>query len=163
MKRTILVFLTILFLTAAAGPAMSQDQPIEITSSALVEKTVINDKGEKELARKPAEKVLPGEEVIFVNTYVNKGEAPADNVVINNAIPEHMIYIGATAEGDDTIVTYSVDGGQTFGSLLELTVTEADGSKRQAASVDVTQIRWTRTTPLPPNETAQVEFRARLK
>jgi uncharacterized repeat protein (TIGR01451 family) len=155
--------MTILFLTAVAGPAAAQDAPIEIQSSALVEKAVVNEKGEKELVRQPATKVLPGEEVIFINTYINKGEAPADDVVINNAIPEHMIYVGASAEGDDTVVTYSVDGGQIFGPLLELMVTEPDGSKRPAASVDVTHIRWTRTTPLPPNQTAQVEFRARLK
>jgi uncharacterized repeat protein (TIGR01451 family) len=163
VKRTIPALTTILFLTAFAGPAAAQDTPIEIQSSALVEKTVVNEKGEKELVRQSATKVLPGEEVIFINTYINKGEAPADDVVINNAIPEHMIYVGASAEGDDAVVTYSVDGGQTFGPLLELTVTEPDGTKRPAASVDVTHIRWTRTTPLPPNETAQVEFRARLK
>jgi uncharacterized repeat protein (TIGR01451 family) len=163
VKRTIPALITILFLTAFAGPAAAQDAPIEIQSSALVEKSVINEKGEKELVRQPATKVLPGEEVIFINTYINKGETPADDVVINNAIPEHMIYVGASAEGDDAVVTYSVDGGQTFGPLLELTVTEPDGTKRPAASVDVTHIRWTRTTPLPPNETAQVEFRARLK
>jgi uncharacterized repeat protein (TIGR01451 family) len=163
VKRTILTLITILFLTAFAGPAAAQDAPIEIQSSALVEKTVINEKGEKEVVRQPATKVLPGEEVLFVNTYVNKGEIPADDVVINNAIPEHMIYVGGSAAGEDTVVTYSVDGGQTFGPLLELTVTEADGTKRPAASVDVTHIRWTRTTPLPPNQTAQVEFRARLQ
>jgi uncharacterized repeat protein (TIGR01451 family) len=163
VKRTIPALTTILFLTAFAGPAAAQDAPIEIQSSALVEKSVINEKGEKELVRQPATKVLPGEEVIFINTYINKGEAPADDVVINNAIPEHMIYVGASAEGNDAVVTYSVDGGQTFGPLLELMVTEPDGTKRPAASVDVTHIRWTRTTSLPPNETAQVEFRARLK
>jgi uncharacterized repeat protein (TIGR01451 family) len=163
VKRTIPALITILFLTAFAGPAAAQDAPIEIQSSALVEKTVVNEKGEKEVVRQPATKVLPGEEVIFINTYINKGEAPADDVVINNAIPEHMIYVGDSAQGDATVITYSVDGGKTFGPVLDLMVTEPDGSKRPAASVDVTHIRWTRTTPLPPNETAQVEFHARLK
>lgn len=163
MKRPILLFMTIFFLVTAAGAALAQNAPIEIKSSALVEKTMVNEKGEKKLVRQPAAKVLPGEEVIFINTYVNKGQAPADDVVINNAIPEHMIYVGDSAQGDDTVVTYSVDDGQTFGPLLDLTVTEPDGTKRPAASVDVTHIRWTRTTPLPPNQTAQVDFRARLK
>jgi uncharacterized repeat protein (TIGR01451 family) len=161
--KRIIFTLTIFLLTALAGTAAAQDQSIEIQSSALVEKTVVNEKGEKELVRQPAEKVLPGEEVLFVNTYANKGEAAADNVVINNAIPEHMIYIGATAQGEDTVITYSVDDGKTFGPILDLMVTEPDGTKRPAASVDVTHIRWTRTTPLSPNETAQVEFRARLQ
>lgn len=163
MKRALSAFLLSLFLAAAAGPALAQDQPIKITSSALVEKTVVKEKGEKEVVREPAVKVLPGEEVIFVNSYVNEGNIPAEDVVINNPIPEHMIYVGESAVGKKTIVTYSVDGGKTFGPLLELMVTEADGTKRPAASVDVTHIRWTRTSPLPPKQTAEVEFRARLK
>ncbi len=163
MKRSILLVSIILFLVAAVGIAAAQDQPIKITSSALVEKTVVNEKGEKELVRMPATKVLPGEEVVFVNTYRNEGIAPADNVVINNAIPEHMVYVGESATGENTAVTYSVDGGKTFGPLLELTVTEADGATRPAASLDVTNIRWTRTAPLPPGAEAQVEFIARLK
>jgi uncharacterized repeat protein (TIGR01451 family) len=163
VKRSISIFLTLLFLAAAGAPAMAQEQPIEITSTALVEKTIVNEKGEKVLVRQPAVKVLPGEEVVFVNSYVNKGKVPAENVIINNAIPEHMIYVGESAQGEKTVVTYSVDGGKTFGPLLTLTVTEAGGTKRPAASVDVTHIRWTRTPPLPPNQTAEVEFRGRLK
>ncbi|MFA5517491.1 MAG: hypothetical protein WDA20_14530 [Desulfuromonadales bacterium] len=162
MKKIIAVSLTILFL-AVATPALAQDQPINITSSALVEKTVVNEKGEKELVRLPATKVLPGDEVIFVNAYVNGGKAPAENVVINNAIPENMIYVGETAKGENTIVTYSVDGGNTFGPLLELAVTIPDGMTRSAASIDVTHIRWVRTNPLAPGDKAEVEFTARLK
>jgi uncharacterized repeat protein (TIGR01451 family) len=93
VKRTIPALTTILFLTAFAGPAAAQDTPIEIQSSALVEKTVVNEKGEKELVRQSATKVLPGEEVIFINTYINKGEAPADDVVINNAITNNFDFI----------------------------------------------------------------------
>jgi uncharacterized repeat protein (TIGR01451 family) len=162
VKRIVFAFLAVLLLAAATGAALAQEAPIDITSSALVEVEVANAKGEKELVRQPAAKVLPGEEVIFVNTYVNRGKAPADDVVINNAVPEHMIYIGASATGEKTVVLYSVDG-QTFGPLEQLTVTEADGSKRPAASVDVSHIRWRRTAPLAPQEEARVEFRARLK
>lgn len=162
MKRTVLALLTVLLLAATAGVAMAQEAPIDITSSALVEVEVVNAKGEKELVRQPAVKVLPGEEVIFVNTYANRGQAPAEAVVINNAVPEHMIYVGASATGENATVVYSVDG-KTFGPLSELTVTEADGSKRPAASADVTHIRWTRSAPLAPQEEARVEFRARLK
>lgn len=161
MKRTVFAFFAVLLL-AAAGAAVAQETPIEITSSALVEVEVVNAKGEKELVRQPAVKVLPGEEVIFVNTYTNRGKAPADNVVINNAVPEHMIYVGASARGEKTVVVYSVDG-KTFGPLEQLTVTEADGSKRPAASADITHIRWQRSAPLAPQEEARVEFRARLK
>jgi uncharacterized repeat protein (TIGR01451 family) len=163
VKGIILSILIVLLLVPGAGPAAAQDDDVKIQSSAQIEKTVVNEQGEKELVRQPATKVLPGEEVIFVNTYLNDGEAPADAVTINNAIPEHMVYVGGSARGEDTEVTYSVDGGKTFGPLLELTVTEPDGTERPAAAVDVTHIRWTRTKPLAPGEEARVEFRARLK
>ena len=163
MRRAILTTLAILLLTAAAGPVAAQEDSVEVRSAALVEKTVVNAQGEKQLVRQPASKVLPGEEVIFVNTYANQGQEPADAVTINNPIPEHMTYVGGSATGENTIVTYSVDGGQSFGPLLELKVTEADGSQRPAAAVDVTHIRWERTTPLAPGEEARVEFRARLQ
>lgn len=161
MKRALLAFFTLCCL-AVAGTAAAQEQPIQITSSALLEKEVVNEKGEKVLVRQPATKVLPGEEVIFVNSYANAGQASADNVVINNAIPEHMTYVGGSARGEETAVTYSVDG-KTFGPLEQLTVTDADGSKRPAAALDVTHIRWTRTSPLVSGKEGQVEFRARLK
>ncbi|MFO7982451.1 MAG: hypothetical protein R6V08_03275 [Desulfuromonadales bacterium] len=163
MKRSLLTALVFLLLSGLALPALAQNESVQIRSSALVEKTVVNEEGEKELTLQPADKVLPGEEVIFLNTYVNNGEAPADDVTINNSIPEHMIYVGGSARGEGTEITYSVDGGQTFGPLLELTVTEEDGTERPAASVDVTHIRWTRTGPLPAGEEAEVQFRARLK
>lgn len=162
MKRTALAFLAAFLLAAAAGVATAQEAPIDITSSALVEVEVVNAQGEKELIRQPAVKVLPGEEVIFVNTYTNRGKAPAEDVVINNAVPEHMVYVGASATGENATVVYSVDG-KTFAPLEQLTVTEPDGSTRPAASVDVTHIRWQRTAPLAPQEEARVEFRARLK
>lgn len=163
MKRFMLTILALLLFAALAGPAVAADDTVEVQSAALVETTVVNQQGEKELVRQPATKVLPGEEVIFVNIYVNNGAESADAVVINNPIPEHMTYVGGSASGENTTVTYSVDGGQTFGPLLELTVTETDGSQRPAAAVDVTQIRWERTTPLAPGEEARVEFRARLQ
>jgi len=150
-------------LVLAAGPAAAQDGTVEVRSEALVEEMVVNEQGERQLVRQPATKVLPGKEVIFVNTYINRGEEPAEEIVIGNAIPEHTIYLGGSATGSDTLVTYSVDGGEVFGPLAELTVTNDDGTTRQAAAVDVTHIRWQRTTPLAPGEEARVEFRARLE
>lgn len=163
MKKIVFAFLIPILVAAAPIPVLAQKQPIKVVSKAFVEKTIVNKQGEKELVRVPATKVLPGKEVIFVDTYVNEGKKAADQVTLKNPVPAHMVYVDGSATGEGTRVTYSVDGGKTFGPLAKLTVTGADGAKRPALVADVTTIRWQRTTPLAPGKKARVEFRARLK
>ncbi|MBE0599650.1 MAG: hypothetical protein IH614_20610 [Desulfuromonadales bacterium] len=157
MNRIISSFL-LLALVALPGLVAAE---VEISSQALIEVEVVNEKGEKEIQQIQATKVLPGTELLFVNSCLNSGEKAADDVAIHNPVPEHMTYVGGSAYGKGTIITFSVDGGQNFASPEKLTVKDAEGKESPAEAKDYTHIRWL-LKKLAPGEQGEVGFRARL-
>ena len=160
-RVSIPVIVTILVaLTAAWAHAQGT---IELKSVAEVEKEVFNTEGKKEVQRRPAVKVLPGDEVIFTTVYHNTSKEVAENAVITNPVPEHMIYTQNSARGQDTRITFSVDGGKTYDVPVKLFVYDASGRQFPARPRDYTHIRWTFGDPLPPGATGEVSFRAILQ
>lgn len=165
MQRLTLVLLPLMIL-ALASPAMALAQDkgtIELKSIAEVEIEDFNAEGQKVVKRVPAAKVVPGSEVIYTNLYTNVGSEAAAKVVITNPIPQHMQYLPASAQGVDTAITFSIDGGQTYDAPDRLMVVQADGTKRQATPTDYTHIRWARQKALDAGKNGQVSFRARLE
>ena len=165
MKRKRFIVLSILFLalTAANAGWAQQKGMIELDTVAEMEKEVINSKGEKERIRVPVTTAVPGDVIIYTLYYTNKGQEPADNVVIIDPIPEHMIYIQGSASGADTVITFSMDKGETYDLPEKLTITSANGFVRPARPSEYTHIRWTRQKALPAGQKGQVSFRARLE
>ena len=165
MKRCLFIVLSIL-LSALLGVAAvwaQQKGMIELEAVAQQEKEVINAKGEKEITRVPVTRVVPGDEVVYTLLYTNIGQEPADNVVITDPVPEHMIYTEGSASGADTVITFSVDNGAKYDLPAKLTIVGADGKKRPAKGADYTHIRWTLTKSLTPGEKGHVSFRALLE
>jgi len=164
MKNFVQVVLAIALLVPAAAWAQ-QKGGITIRSVSELEIKQKNIEGKEEVKRVDATKtkVLPGETVIFTNYYIYNGDKPATDVVINNPVPEHMIYIDGTAEGKGTRIEFSVDNGKTYGTTDKVKVKAADGKERRAAAADYTNIRWTIGTPLKKGDKGSVSFRAKVK
>lgn len=154
-----------LFLLLVLAPvwALAADKNISFSSSAEVERTKTNIKGEEVRVREPAELVEPGEVVIYTNVFSNRGTEPADELVINNPIPEDTEYLGGSATETGYFLAFSTDKGKSFGEPAMLTVPDDKGGKRTAEPKDYTDIRWTMQTPLSPSATGVVEFRVRVK
>ncbi|WP_136797751.1 DUF11 domain-containing protein [Desulfosediminicola ganghwensis] len=152
----------LLVLTSMVGIAAAKE-PISIVSKAEIEETVVNEQGEKETRRVPAAKVMPGTIVFFTNTCTNVSDSPIDDVVINNPIPEHTVYIDSSATEAGVAVTFSTDNGNTFDAPGNLFIVEQDGTSRPATGRDYTHVRWQLKSSLKPGESKDVEFRARLK
>lgn len=164
MKKRILTVLSIL--TLLSFQAMAADKgAIELKSVAEVEVTTKNAKGEKEVKRVEAAKanVVPGDAVIFTTYYSNNGKEAASDIVINNPMPEHMLYIDGSAEGSGTKIEFSVDKGKSFGLPETLKVIDAKGKERTALTSDYTNIRWTLSKPLGSGGKGSVSFRAKVK
>ena len=153
----------LMLLSVSVAHANQEPGPIQLTSMAEVESVTTDEAGKQTVKRVPASKVVPGKDVIYTLVFENTGTLPGNDIVIQNPIPEHTVYKVGTAGGDDTRVSYSVDGGKNFASADALTVTEADGSTRQATASDYTTIRWEYIKPLPPGEKSSVEFRVVLR
>jgi uncharacterized repeat protein (TIGR01451 family) len=157
-----IVLTTIGVLMAATAVAWAQGH-IKLTSVAQIEKEVFNEEGKKVVKRVPAEKVIPGTEVIFTTHYENISKDVAENAVITNPVPQHMIYQDGSARGGGAVITYSVDGGKTYDTPAKLFVFDKAGRKFAARPQDYTHIRWTFDTPLPSGAKGDVSFRAVLE
>jgi len=154
---------SVLLLTSTHVYANQKDTPIQLTSRAEVELMETNSLGEPGIKRVPATRVIPGKDVIYTLTIENVGTEPGDAVVIQNPVPEHTRYKPDTASGNNTRISFSIDGGQNFASPGQLTVTEPDGSTRLATASEYTTIRWQYQKPLQPGAKTSVEFRVVLQ
>ena len=74
-----------------------------------------------------ADEVFPGDELVYTITFANEGreEVAAGSIVITNPIPEVAEYVEGSAAGEDTSITFSVDG-ETFAEPAELTLQRGD-------------------------------------
>ena len=136
---------------------------IQIQTSADVEIIETDASGETVTRLEPASKVVPGDIVIYTVSFSNTGSEPAENVVITNPVPRHMEYVDGTAFGPGADISFSIDGGQSWGMPEELVVTAADGSERPAVASDYTDIRWILRNELPPGAQGFARFRTRLQ
>lgn len=144
-----------------APEVRAQVKHVELDAKVEREVEVVAENGEKTIERQAAEKVMPGETVVYTITARNVGEKPATNVVITDPIPEHMNYTGSVT-GEGTRITFSVDGGKTYDVATALMVPEGEG-ERLAKPEEYTHIRWRFNDALEPGSAHSVEFRARLQ
>lgn len=139
---------------------------IKLVQTAEVESMETNADGKETLKLIPADKVLPGDTILYTITATNTGTAPANAIVINNAISEHNIYLGGSAGsvaiGKNTTITFSADGGKTFADAAQVTITE-NGEARLASPEEYTHIRWQLNFELAPEKSTKVFFKALLE
>ncbi len=152
--------LVAMLMFAAGGAAQAQNQNcIELQTLAQTEEQYTDEQGKAAKRLVPADKIVPGDEVIWTITAKNVCDTAADNIVIANPVPEHMSYVANSAMGVGTTITYSLDG-QKFATTGELTVKADDGSQRPARADEIRAIRWTYTSPFSKGATAFVRYRA---
>jgi hypothetical protein len=83
--------------------------------------------------------------------------------VITDPIPQDMMYVANSAAGESADITFSVDGGKTWGKPETLQVKNADGTMRVASPKDYTDIRWILKGKLAPGAKGTVTFHATLQ
>jgi len=124
----------------------------------------IDDNGEEQTRLLQVQEILPGDELRYTIRFSNNGDRTivAGSVVITNAIPDNTLYLAGTATGASVRITYSIDGGNSFGLPESLKVVR-DGRKVSASAADYTTLRWTFKPELKPSEQSYVSFNVRLK
>jgi len=164
MKHWLIILIISLALVPFSDIGFAQE-PGQVVLESLIQREieVVNEDGEMEVKLVEAGNAIPGDELIFTVTYTNKGAEPAENVVLVNPVPEHTGYIGGSAGGENTAITFSVNGGGSFDLPENLKVTGEDGNQRTALPREYTHLRWMRAALLSPGEGGNVFFRVRLK
>ena len=152
--------LTAIALTLLATTAMAQH--LDVQTTVHKQEVVVNDAGEEEKRLIEAELVLPGETVFYTITFTNVSDEVADRVVITNPISENLVYLDGSAFGAGMDIVFSVDGGETFATAGDLTVTE-DGETRAAEAKDFTHVRWVMRNDLAAGAQGTARFAAVLE
>src|SRR6266481_5260478 len=124
--------------SAASGQATSQS--LVVKAVAEVETRVVQD-GREIVKLAPANRVVPGDQVIYTLEIRNAGGTAVRDPTVTYAVPSHMVYVADSATGPGAEVRYSVDGGHFFDLPQNLRVSEA-GHSRPAKPGEYTHIRW---------------------
>ncbi len=154
----------VLALVAAAPLALSPAFA-SMTARQVVEKevTAAGPNGEETVTRIPADKVTPGETIVYSIRYKNDGAVPAGDIVLVMPVPKEVAYVEGSIEGEDgASVSFSADNGATYVARGRLTVVEG-GEARPARGDEITHIKWTLTTPVSAQAEGEVSYKAVLR
>jgi len=161
--KTLLILVSILVSSAYAQTLAYAQETGHLKLMTVVQKeeVIVTDTGERKSELVPAEKVVPGDSVVYTITFENVSDESADNITITNPVPENLSYVAGSAFGPGTVIEFSVDGGQQYGAPESLFVSD-NGETRQATADDYTHIRWVLQDELAAGAQGMARFRARL-
>lgn len=147
-------------LLAGGAPAFAQTNNLVLESLVELERSKTDAQGVVTTSYGKPDVVVPGDRVRITLLYNNRGAEPVTNLKLRNPIPEGLQYDGTT---DLAGFSLSIDKGQSWGQLGDLTVTAADGSVRAAAAADVTDVMWVLPQPVAPAARGSVTFFTRVR
>lgn len=155
-KYAVFTFASAFLAATSAGAAMTAKQ--------IVEKEVVarSADGTETVKRVVADKVTPGETIVYSIRYRNESADPAADIVLVMPVPKEVAYVEGSVSGDDASVAFSADNGETYVARGRLTV-EEDGATRPARGDEITHIRWTLAGPVRPDAEGEVAYKAILR
>lgn len=156
LRMFAIALFSIAFLSA---PALADSLSATQTVERMV--TTTEDDGTVKVSFVEATTVIPGETLVYWLNYDNEADVAAENVVLTVPVPADVTYVEKSASAAPVAAMFSVDGGQTFSSRGELTVS-AGGVERTALAEEITHIRWSFAEPIPAGESGQLGFQAVL-
>ena len=136
------------------GIAVAADS-VALSSMVFVEKTIADADGKTRVMLHEPKVVTPGDQLIFILNYQNRGSSAANNFVVTNPLPNAVAYQGTA----DASAEVSIDGGKIWGTLAALKVADGQGRWRSARPEDVTHVRWTMKQPIPVGAQGKLSFR----
>lgn len=151
-----------LLLAATVHAAPAEPGTIKVQSLAEQEVEVKLPNGKTGKKRQPVAQAVPGSEVIYTTRFTNQGKQPAGNIAITNPVPANTAYVGGSAFGANTAITFSLDG-KAYATSDKLTVRTPEGTQRAALPAEYSHIRWTYQGDLPVGKTGEVGFRVLIK
>ena len=158
MNLLVKIVATMLTLTVPVLPVSAQDaQPITLSGDVKAVKTSLDANGTEQIELVAPEVIVPGDRLIFGTDYSNGGDEIVTDFVVTNPLPAAV----RLAEDADPSLTVSVDGGETWGRLADLVITNDQGV-RAATPADVTHVRWSLET-VEPGASGRLEYPAIIR
>jgi hypothetical protein len=151
---------------AVPAHAYAAGQAVTLASEAVIERTETDATGrERTVLKSPKDVIIvPGDRVIFILKYANKGVEPASGFRATNPMPGPVQFVAVAEDWAEV----SVDGGKNWGKLAALTVKAkaADGVSeitRAATPEDVTHVRWVFSNAIAPGSEGSLSYRGVIK
>lgn len=160
-----LTFAIALFFTSSfiSVSSYAEEGTIRLSNNAYKQVITKDKDGNKKIDYVEPKIAVPGDVIFYSTTFENIGNDFAENIVINNPIPNNSKYREGSAEGKDTKIEFSIDGGKTFGLPEKLIVKDKSGKTWTAKPEDYTDIRWIYQKPLAPADKGSVSFKTMIK
>lgn len=134
-------------------PLAAQERPVKLSGDVKAVEVVTNDAGEETIKLVEPKTIIPGTRLVFGTDYSNAGDEEVTNFNVTNPLPTQV----RLAPDADPALTVSVDGGKSWGTLDQLSVTDENGETRAASHADVTHVRWTLAS-IAPGESGRLEY-----
>lgn len=154
-----------------ATSAISQvfNRPVvELNLAAALKTTSVDAQGKEvisyqDLGNKAS--VTPGDVLRYTVEGFNDGDKVAQNLTLNQPIPDKMMYVIGSADGNGAITTYSIDKGQTFVANPTIEETLADGTVKQvpAPAEMYTHVRFEFNSELAPKTGVKANYEVRVR
>jgi uncharacterized repeat protein (TIGR01451 family) len=136
----------------ASGQATSTSAGLTIRTIAEVV-THVTEAGHDVTHLRVADRVAPGDEVIYTLEIRNTSGADLRSPTVVNPLPVHTQYVADSASGPGAEISFSADGGRSFRQAEYL----------DAKPSDYTHIRWQLRNNLKSHSVAYARFRAVVK
>ena len=147
-------------LSLLAAPAAAQESAPEALMISAVNTTA------ERTERAATAGYLPGDVIEYELRFTNITEAVVQDVVLNDPIPQGLIMVlgSPTADRQDVVVDYSIDGGESWSAAPTVQVQEGDRTVSRPAPADAyTHVRWTITGAVPADATVTARFHAMVR
>lgn len=148
-------------LAAFSQPAVRAEEQSDIATELIAEvrENVSTTPGREVYRFAPARLLEQGQVVYYTLRITNQSTVPLRNVAVVQPVPANTTYLADSAAGPGAAVSFSVDGGKTFGPADSLMIA-VEGSTQLAQASQYTHIRWQLRNPLAPGAIALARFRA---
>jgi uncharacterized repeat protein (TIGR01451 family) len=144
--------------------ARAEDEPPDVATELIAEvrENVSTTPGREVYRFVPARMLEQGQVVYYTLRITNQTSVPLRNVAVVQPVPANTTYVADSASGPGAAVSFSVDGGHSYGPAGSLMI-EVEGSRQLAQAAQYTHIRWQLRNPLAPGATALARFRATFR
>lgn len=165
--RTMVLKGLLLFLAAWPAWAAAAERPDLVSTLSASKEVVVKDaNGKSRTEWREVKSLEPGDLLKYTLTYANRGKAEARGAVIVDPIPAGTVYISNSAVGEDTEITFSLDG-KNFQAppLLKFKVKSLGLSDQEFSATPemYTHIKWKLTKAVPPGGKGKVGFMVKTK
>lgn len=141
-------------LALALGAATPAGANLALETQTFVERVITDINGSARRVLVPADRIAPGDSLVFVVAWRNTGRRPVRGGALTNGIPGRVLIDAA-----DPAMDVSIDGGRRWGRLDQLWLPTPLGGTRRATAQDVTHVRWPVPATIAPGQGGRISYR----